>query len=842
MKRSILLFLLSLSLSAPLTFAQNPQPQETPPIVGEVTVTSKTANSNPDYREVKSGFAAANSFSGDCAVVNNLVLKKDRTTFTFTSGEIYFLAPVKGRNVGAVFIGEGEISLTPPTEIEKKSLAIFTDTPELKEQFGQMVMVFTDKTFEEVKNSPGVRMITNGANATRARDAFKEKETLLKKTFRYNISARILTDIFSPERPGFFYSFIDGRKFGKLAFQLDPLGLPEVYPEQVELSSYGDNTAGIWTAFHLEGEYAKGNANSWADRRLYDITHHNLDTTIQGTRMIVKDVITLQTRVPNVRYLPFDLYRSLRVKSVRSEDNSEMDYIQEAKDEDADFGVILPKAMEAGKPFKLTVEYDGIEALQLAGKGNYTLLPRSTWYPNNPFTAFGDRANFEMTFRYPKKFMLIAVGNRIGAEQTEGELKISKWSSEGTELAVSGFNYGDFKGENLIDSETGYQLEVFTNKELPDDIKRAQMMIREAEAQGVGAFEGNVGNLNTAGGAKLVLTEAQNATRIYNTFFGKLPYKRVAMSQQPLPDGQIFGQAWPTLIFMPYYAFFDTTQRKDIFGAQMGTAGFWREVAAHEVAHQWWGHTMGWTSYHDQWMSEGFAEFSTSLYVFYVQKDINKFTDFWENQRKQIVEATPGTKGKRPFTVGPVTQGYRLSSAKTGSSYQMVYPKGAYILHMIRMMMYDHKGTGDDRFRAMMGDFIKTNYNKDISTEDFKRAVEKYITKEMDINGDKKMDWFFDSWVYGSDVPDFKLNYQIGSANGKPTLTARITQSGVSKDFVSLVPLYVDYGKGWKFLGKITLIGNSALDITNVPLPEAPKKVALDAYKDILNTRIDVNK
>ena len=29
---------------------------------------------------------------------------------------------------------------------------------------------------------------------------------------------------------------------------------------------------------------------------------------------------------------------------------------------------------------------------------------------------------------------------------------------------------------------------------------------------------------------------------------------------------------------------------------------------AHEVAHQWWGHVVGWKSYRDQWMSESFAE------------------------------------------------------------------------------------------------------------------------------------------------------------------------------------------------------------------------------------------
>src|SRR5260370_12502148 len=42
--------------------------------------------------------------------------------------------------------------------------------------------------------------------------------------------------------------------------------------------------------------------------------------------------------------------------------------------------------------------------------------------------------------------------------------------------------------------------------------------------------------------------------------------------------------------------------------------GFVQEVTPHEVAHQWWGHMVGWASFHDQWLSEGFAEFSAGLF------------------------------------------------------------------------------------------------------------------------------------------------------------------------------------------------------------------------------------
>jgi aminopeptidase N len=36
---------------------------------------------------------------------------------------------------------------------------------------------------------------------------------------------------------------------------------------------------------------------------------------------------------------------------------------------------------------------------------------------------------------------------------------------------------------------------------------------------------------------------------------------------------------------------------------------------AHETAHQWWGDMVSWRSYRDQWLSEGFAEYSGILYT-----------------------------------------------------------------------------------------------------------------------------------------------------------------------------------------------------------------------------------
>lgn len=139
----------------------------------------------------------------------------------------------------------------------------------------------------------------------------------------------------------------------------------------------------------------------------------------------------------------------------------------------------------------------------------------------------------------------------------------------------------------------------------------------------------------------------------------------------------------------------------------------------------------------------------------------------------------------------------------------------------------------------MMQDFIQTHYNKDVSTEDFKHIVEKHITPGMNIDKNGTMDWFFDEWVYGTEMPSYKFTYQTAESGGKTVLTAKLTQSGVTDNFVMPVPLYVDFGKGWAYLGSATLVGNSTIDLKNIILPSKPKKVVVAALNDVLAESIE---
>jgi hypothetical protein len=152
---------------------------------------------------------------------------------------------------------------------------------------------------------------------------------------------------------------------------------------------------------------------------------------------------------------------------------------------------------------------------------------------------------------------------------------------------------------------------------------------------------------------------------------------------------------------------------------------------------------------------------------------------------------------------------------------------------MLRSIMYSPQEQ-DKPFIAMMHDFVQSHRDRPASTESFKAVIEKHMSKIMYLQGNGRMDWFFNEWVYGTEVPRYKFDYQLEPADGgKVKLHMTVTQSEVDDHFVMLVPVYADFGKGMVRIGQLGVAGNSTRT-ADVVLPMKPKKVALNAYKEIL--------
>jgi hypothetical protein len=780
------------------------------------------ANSDATYQQLRNL-----GLGGEAVSVNNFTLTRDVAKFHLRSGTICFTPPVQGKVTGAVFVGDGNMILDPPLPIEHSSLKLLTKEDEFSENFSQLVLRFTDATYDELKKAGTAA--SAGCDAGLLRDG--QNAMRHNRMLKYNVDARILQDVLSTEPGGLFVAFVHGKRYNdKEIYAIDPHGAPPlilpVAPEEVELVTYDENKLGVWAAFHFSDEYRNGQASGAQKNSVIHIEHQQLDTTIEKSgNLIGKSTTRFVALINGLRVIPFDLYRKLRVQSVTAEGGQQLSFIQEDKNDDADFSVILPRPLALGEKFTLTTVYSGKDAVSNEGGGNYYPIARDDWYPNNANSSLGEYTAYDMTFHIPKGMRIVATGSLV-SESNEGGPNVTVWKSE-VPQTVAGFNFGRFKEEEVRIDNPDYLIQSYANEEPPDWVESAQ---RASIVTGVYL---NMGTMSTTSMIKKPLAEGQLSIQLYSEYFGPIPYKRVAMTQQTACN---YGQSWPALVWLPICSFFDTTVRHSM-GLDIGDRGYWKIVAPHEVAHQWWGHAVGFNSYRDQWMSEGFAEASASIFVQLIEKNPKKFIDFWNDERELMLERN--AEGFRAIDAGPLTMGYRLSNSRSGYDItrRLIYPKGAYVLHMIRMMMWDSK-TADQNFKNTMQDFVKTYANQAATTEDFKAIVEKHMTREMDLEGNRRMDWFFNQYVYGTALPSYKLESSLGkNSAGDVVLNFKLTQSNVEKNFRMLVPIYLEMMDGRVMhLGRARIAGDMTLE-QSVPLnglKTAPRRALVNYYDDVL--------
>jgi len=780
------------------------------------------AATDPLYKSMREAALA------DSLVVENIVLKRDAGTITLKSGALAFTAPAMGRDTLAVFVGEGEFAFTPLSPIDRNYIVSLTGHDAVSEQFDRALFCFTDDTGKEIRAS--AKTPSNDPKLADALRDYRKKlrsrlesprsllEYLLTDVSMDNLEADVLADLYNPHATGFFSAYFHGRKHSDLRFHVRPRGaFPELAtPEEVAVINLDPEATqeGIWYLSHLGSEVTNHTASSDENNRVVQADHYKIDTTIaKNDHFTASTEVQFHAVTAGDRVIKFSLLPNLRVGRV-STGGHDVPFIQEEKKEDASFYAVMPEPMAKGSAHELLIEYTGDKVVHKEGGGNFSVGARESWYPN--VNTFRDHARYDLTFKVPKQYTLVSVGD-LEKQWNEKDTACTHWVSD-TPIAIAGFNYGSFKEKKLTDKDSGFVTEGYANTEPPD----ALAMAKDIPA---------VGSLSPSNMMDLPMGEAQVAERIYDMWFGKSEFKHISVTQQPEFN---FGQSWPTLVYLPLWAYLDPTQRYMLLNRiEQGLSDFIDEVTPHEVSHQWWGHMVGWATYHDQWLSEGFATFSAGLYLQLTEKTPDKYQKYWQNARQYLLEKN--SYGNRRNDAGPVWLGQRLDSAHNQSAYDaVVYRKGAYVLHMLRMMMWDNK-EGDKPFIDMMHDFVSTYMNKNASTESFERVAEKHMTPAMRITATGKLDWFFYEWIYATPVPRYKLDYTLTDADGgKCLLKATVTQSEVPQSFLMPVPIYVDLDGRVVRIGSVAMLGSSTSKEIQLMLPKRPKKVMVNYWHDIL--------
>jgi hypothetical protein len=775
-----------------------------------ITLNLTAQVADPNYKALREAVPV------ETFAIDNLSLQRDVAQFTLQSGTVTFLTPLQDKRMLALFLGEGAFEVAPITTMDRAYLAKLAGKEKPRVGFQRMFIAFSDSTYEEIKKT-GKLVSLDPQAASIAVDLRKKirKDSIADD----NIEAELLTDFYNRGREPSFMSFMSGKDAADLRFFLKPYGaVSDLPPEEVGVFFVvdGNDKAGIWYLSHRESEWKNGSASSSERKFPIHVDHYAIEARIEGNASLTGTANLTFTAVSSgERVLRLQLDSALRVKKVTYDGTQQVVFIQEKKEEDAGLYVILPEGSVKDTKHSLVVEYAGDKVILNAGNGNFYVGARTSWYPN--IGAFNERATFDLTFHYPKRYALVSVGELVKETKDKDETT-AEWKSD-IPLAVAGFNYGDFRRKSQKIAKTDLEIEVLANDTMPDTLRSIMNVVDAA------------GNTWTPSALMdRAIAEAGASVQIYNQFFGPTPFKRLAITQQP---AFFFGQSWPTLIYLPIIAFLDSTQRYAMFqNNTFDLNDFIQEVTPHEVAHQWWGHMVGWATYHDQWLSEGFAEFSASLFLQFTRKNAGDYLKFWEHERDAIL--SKNNFGRSPNDAGPLWLGIRLSTSKNPGGYSgLVYPKGAYVLHMLRNILWD-ASTHDDKFIAMMKDFIKSHETRNATTESFKSVVEKHMTPAMDLEGNHRMDWFFRDWVYGTEIPRYRLEYTLAPGeNGQTILKGKLTQSGVSDGFLMTVPLYMELANGTVRLGSVAIGGNRPREF-QIMLPTKPKRVFLNANQDVL--------
>lgn len=767
---------------------------------------------------------------GESVAVQNLVIERDVFRFRFEAGTFQFLSPVEGRSYGAVFSGRVTLELRPASATERRFLAFVTNEAGLEvlsESITSLVLLFSDGTAAEIESQglPG-RAPPDASGLYQA--AFKKQRT----DWKSNLQIRLLVDALrSGKAGGAFFALFAGKKYPASLLAVDPQGLewllPGVGSESSALAVFDRSQPQVWYCSKSKGA-AEGSEGEGAGSRAL-ARHYAVDTTVRKNEEIeATTTIRFEPQEEGLRVLPLRLMEKLRIREasyVAAEGDAwaPIAFIQEGVKEDADAAVVFPSPLAKGKEARLRLSYSGKEVLQNAGDGNFVVGARDSWYPN--IGSFGNPVSFELSYRCPKSYQVISVGH-LEEDKVEGDVRVLRFR-QNRPVRVAGFNYGKFKKLERADADSGMTLSVYTNTGTPDFIRELNMIMENNR----GAALTHV-PVDAAGFADAAMADGINTARVGSVFFGPLPDKQLAITQQ---TQVFFGQSWPSLVYMPFLAALDSTVRLEL-GLQ-SASHFVDEVGPHEVAHQWWGHLVGWNNYHDLWLSEGFAEFSVSL-VLQVTEGGKKFNPFWERARREILSKPRGSSDPN-FAAGPISLGWRLATQRSPQAYQaMVYSKGAYVLHMLRMTMKDHtKPNPDANFIAMMKDFVTTWSDKNPSTKDFQAVVERHMVPALNLTGDGRMDWFFRQWVYGMEIPVYESKVEITKAGDQYRIHGTVSQDGVSEGFRSVPHLYLELAKGeMAHLGTLRMTGRTTLPVeVTMRIPREPKRIILNANHDVLS-------
>lgn len=731
-------------------------------------------------------------------MAERLVLKRDRVEMVF-DGKFYFEPPVGGRVRGAVFIGNGTFrAKVPPSEFERENLLRILKAEVVESDFRTALLRFSDDTFEQI----GKNLSTHPA-PTDVQEIATQLQTRVLKETGANLAARLTVSILNEESPGFFFAEFDKGRKHRFTFLLDHQGRIPVVTFAINGGEkgiiYQHDDGGfynnVWMAFYSLEDYRQGRVQYSDIFDLVAVLKYTMEIDVREPKKILRVSARMdcESVKDGVRALPFSmndslgefeslrLKKALRIKAAQFPDGSSAAVVQE--DWEGGLTLLLPGPRSRGERFSVVLEYEGDFMFDSPFVPD-CFYPRVTtdWYPRHGYL---NRSTFDLTFRHRKKYRVAAVGAHVREESaSKGDSEvISQWRAD-QPIPYATFGVGDFERHVGKLEGTGFPVEFHS---LPGRL----VAIKE----------------------DFILAELMNCLRYFSEFFGPYPYTSFGAMYHP----RGFGQGIATLLLLP--------------AADRATGSTYAFIA-HETSHQWWGNIVAWRSYRDQWLSEGFAEYSGVLYTRFRDSDESAKL-LVRRMRKALLmppETELGVASGRVVDIGPMIMGHRLSTRVSQNAYgALIYAKGGLVLRMLHFLFTDPE-TGDSKaFLEMMKDFVKRHSGGWATTVGFREVANEHFARTPMARrlGVRDLNWFFRQWVYQSHLPSYRAEWlPEPQADGSWLVKGTVYQDNAPQDWFMVLPLVLHFGKDQVGRGMVHALGQKTP--FTIKVAARPGKVELD--------------
>ncbi len=736
--------------------------------------------------------------------VKDLTFRRDAFRFGLTEGSLAFFQPIDGRITGAVFFGRGHIAGSPRDPGERRSLSRALGVPILDQTFTSAYLRFTDDTAAEL-----LHQIETGDSEVATDSAFAAKWAQPLASFAPSHSLRIMEDLLSSDPKPYFYALLRNDAVGSFDVIVDARRDEQVMVGQL-LRDNGGEFYDVWTSFRAEDAPPK-------PIEYFQPLQYQVDAVIGDDLSLTgKTTLTLKAVRPGERFVHLELSRNLAVSEVLGDDGKPVVFFQnqdltpqEAVRRGNDFVfVVLPAPKTAGEEFHLDLRYHG-NVIANAGNGVEFVGERGTWFAHLEGEHF---ALFDLSFRWPRRFTLVATGDKIESHE-DSDSKSGKWKSE-IPFATAGFNLGEYKVAATGDVP---KVRIYANRELEQAIAKR---LDERNSTRLDTPTTFVHPLNGATSSVLAAAPAPNPTvslndlgnrvldsiQFFRNINGTFPLDHLDISQIP----GSFGQGWPGLIYLSTLAFLPADTQEQAGITEWTQRASRNLMPFHEVAHQWWGNVTIAADYRDTWIEEGLAHYLAILYWDSKKPSEHRLNSWLEHYRADLLTKAPGSIEVIEQT-GPLTLGPRLASTKSPDAYATImYGKGTWVIHMLHEMMREPGAPDPDaKFRELLQSILKDYKYLPFSTDDFKHAVEQHMNPTMDLEGTRRMNWFFDQWVRGTGIPHYTVKYDVKPKGTEFVVSGILLQTGVSDIFTAPIPIYGAHGPGKpEKLGVVITTGN----------------------------------